>query len=190
MSTIRSNLQSPPPLTRQVGLSLTIEDEEKHDDTLTDVCLKTEYKIMFISDQNLNKKIVKTFLDFNKRIVSFCDKTFINLSAEDIYSRGICMLWLNLRHKRCLEWTEKNVKNAKENDWKIILITSEKHKWVDDLKPYINEIVDLKKLQKWLVSLSFDDFINNLDEVTISKVPFRFTPFRLIKCCLSSIKEK
>lgn len=148
--------------------------------SLSEVELEPEIKILFISDQDINKKITSTFQNFNKRIVQFCSKTFINQSIEDLYKKNINMLWLNLRNKTCLQWTEKNIKKAKNEDWKIILITNKSsHLWVTDLKPYINEIVNIKKLQKWLISLSFEDFIDNIDEVHISKVPWKYL------CCLN-----
>jgi hypothetical protein len=175
---LRSNT-IPPPLTRNAP---TVLNEVKYDNSLSEVQLEEEIKIIFLSDEQLNKTIIDTFSTFNKRIVEFCEDTFINLTINNIYARKINMLWLNLRNKKCLDWVSKNIKNAKQNNWKIILITKNKnYKFVEDLKPYINDVVNLKQLKKWLISLSFDDFLNNIDEVHISKVPWKF--FKCFSLC-------
>jgi hypothetical protein len=165
---------------------MSFRNKPVENNSMSEVNLEEEVKLIFLSDEKLNKTIVDTFSNFNRRIVEFCEDTFINLTINNIYARKINMLWLDLRNKKALDWTSKNIKNTKDNGWKVILITKNKnYKWVEDLNPYVNDIVDLKQLKKWLISLSFDDFLNNIDEVHISKVPWS-----IFKCCFTCNKKK
>lgn len=170
MTTLRDAISSPraqpPPLIRQ-NACIEFETPTKKN------------KFMFISDVKLTKKIINQFHQFDKKITDFCLDTFINLNVKDIENKGISMIWLNLTNKGCLAWTSKNLKKAYEDDWTIILITkNKKHKWVEDVKPYVKETVCLKQLEKYLLTLNFDDFIDNLSTVYISKVPSK-----IFSCC-------
>lgn len=159
------HLETPPPFVRQKACDLPLKQNAD--------------KYMFISDVKLTKKIINSFNEFNKRIVNFCLDTFINLNAKDIENKGIDMIWLNLTNKGCLAWTSKNLKLAHEDNWTIIMITKNKnHKWVSDIKPYVKETVCLKQLEKYLLTLDFHDFVDNLNTVYISKVPSK-----LFSCC-------
>jgi len=132
-------------------------------------------KLMFIADIGLTSKVQKIFNDLKHPVSKFKGELYTNVPVSALDERDLTTLWVNLRDKGAKEWVSKNATQAKASGWKIIVVstTGKQTPWVGSLQQHCCETIDLPKLKKWLKALSFNDFIQNLDNVDIGKIPNR-----------------
>ena len=160
---------TPPPLTR--GTQAPFDDTDFEEINI-DEKFFGKTKLMFITDIPLSKKIRGIFEDLKHPIKEFQNKTFTNVGIATIDQKDIYMLWVNLRASGARDWVCKNAIHAKQTGWKMITVTTNgQADWVGDLEKYSNNVVDCQKLKKYLKTLTFEDFIQNLDSIDIHKVP-------------------
>lgn len=164
--------RGPQPREAEVKTPVPFDDTDM-DEINIDEKYFDKIKLMFICDIGLTSKVQKIFNELKHPVSRFKGELYTNVPVHALEERGISTLWINLRDKGANEWVSKNANPAKSGGWKIIAVstTGSQTPWVGSLKEHCCETIDLQKLKRWLKALSFDDFIKNLDNIDVGKVP-------------------
>lgn len=201
MSSLRRNLKTtintptpspvatePPPLTR----SGVVYPSQTLDDSMSEVQIDEKYfpekvKLLFISDNKLTKNVDKIFRNLNRPIISYEYSKFHNRDIQTFEQKGINTIWVNLRAKLARTWVEQNMKKAQS--WKTIVITSNVNDaWVDDIKEFAFETVDITKLKRYLDAICFEDVIDSMGQLELHKLPNKIVSVVGSLCCGSKKK--
>jgi len=88
---------------------------------------------------------------------------FVNRSMEDLSTRNIHKIWINIREKEALGWLKLHVLSKKERDYNVFCVYRQAggidQKWIAQCKPDV--VIEFEKIAL-IKALNFEDFVNDM----------------------------